>query len=263
MTMVQYVRYASKKGIFMNFKKGLSALALLLALTVVGCNGNKESSKPAASSAAPAASSQAPAQSSAAAASSKASSSAAASSKADSSQAPAPVPGTNALKAWSSDETKAGMSNASAKEVKDETGDVQFTAYKLGTANDTVTFKWTPTADQAGKVVFKLFFTTKAGNATNATFWKQSATSSNAKMAVAVDGTDIAAPETDVNFEDICGGADGVVESDVADSGTLANPVEYQLAEYNVTAGAENTVVVTYHGGGYSFYIVGAFVYKA
>jgi hypothetical protein len=37
----------------MKFKKGLSALALLLALTVVGCNGNKESSKPAASSAAP------------------------------------------------------------------------------------------------------------------------------------------------------------------------------------------------------------------
>jgi len=34
----------------MNFKKGLSALALLLALTVVGCNNNKES-KPAASSA--------------------------------------------------------------------------------------------------------------------------------------------------------------------------------------------------------------------
>ena len=243
----------------MNFKKGLSAIALLLALTVVGCNGNKESVKPA-SSAAPAASSQTPSQSSASAASSKAASSAA---PAASSKAPAPVPGTNALKAWSSDETKAGMSNASAKEVKDETGDVQFTAYKLGTANDTVTFKWTPTADQAGKVVFKLFFTTKAGNSTNATFWKQSATSSNTKMAVAVDGTDIAAPETDVNFEDICGGADGVVESDAADSGTLANPVEYQLAEYNVTAGTENTVVVTYHGGGYSFYIVGAFVYKA
>lgn len=262
MTRVQYVRYASKKGIFMIFKKGLSALALLLALTVVGCNGNKESSKPAASSAAPsaAASSKAPS----AADTSKAPSSAPASSApAASSQAPAPVPGTNALKAWSSDETKAGMSNASAKEVKDETGDVQFTAYKLGTANDTVTFKWTPTADQAGKVVFKLFFTTKAGNATNATFWKQSATSSNAKMSVAVDGTDIAAPETDVNFEDICGGADGVVESDAADSGTLANPVEYQLAEYNVTAGEENTVVVTYNGGGYSFYIVGAFVYKA
>ena len=34
----------------MNFKKGLSALALLLALTVVGCNNNKES-KPATSSA--------------------------------------------------------------------------------------------------------------------------------------------------------------------------------------------------------------------
>ena len=44
----------------MNFKKGLSALALLLALTVVGCNGGKDASKPAASSAAPTTTSKAP-----------------------------------------------------------------------------------------------------------------------------------------------------------------------------------------------------------
>ncbi|MBO6261402.1 MAG: hypothetical protein J6N95_02210 [Bacilli bacterium] len=30
----------------MNFKKGISAVAILLALTLVGCNGNKESAKP-------------------------------------------------------------------------------------------------------------------------------------------------------------------------------------------------------------------------
>ena len=70
----------------MKMKKGLSALALLLALTVVGCNGNKESAKPsaAASSAAPSA-----AKSSAAPSSAKASSSAA---PATSSQAPAENP---------------------------------------------------------------------------------------------------------------------------------------------------------------------------
>ena len=80
MKRIQYVKYVFKKGIFMKFKKGLSALALLLALTVVGCNGNKESSKPAASSAAPSA-----------AATSKAPSSAA-----DTSKAPSSAPASSA-----------------------------------------------------------------------------------------------------------------------------------------------------------------------
>ena len=167
-----------------------------------------------------------------------------------------------ALKTWSADEVKAGLSNASAKEVKDETGDVQFTAYKLGTANDTVTFKWTPTADQAGKVAFNLIFTTKSGNATNATFWYQSSSSTNAKMEISVDGTALPTPSDNPNFQDLAG-ADGVVDSDVADSGTLANPISYKMAEFDVTAGAENTIVVKYLGGGYSFYIAGAAVYKA
>lgn len=70
----------------MNFKKGLSALALLLALTVVGCNGNKESSKPAASSAPANAQKSSTAPSSA-----KASSSAAPSSQAPAVTYPMPV----------------------------------------------------------------------------------------------------------------------------------------------------------------------------
>ena len=242
----------------MKMTKVFGACALLLALTVAGCNNDKTSAaettsgKPASTtSAAPTpTTSQAPATST---------------STAPSTSTPAPQPLGPALKTWTAEEVKAGMSNASAKEVKDETGDVQFTVYKLGTANDTLTLEWTPTAEQAGKVVFKLFFTTKAGNATSATFWKQSATSSSDKMSISVDGQAVAAPEAELTytFEDICGGADGVVESDVEDSGTLANPVEYKMAEYNVTAGAKNTIVVTYLGGGYSFYIAGATVYKA
>ena len=242
----------------MKMTKVFGACALLLALTVAGCNNDKTSAaettsgKPASTtSAAPApTTSQAPATST---------------SIAPATSTPAPQPLGPALKTWTAEEVKAGMSNASAKEVKDETGDVQFTVYKLGTANDTLTLEWTPTAEQAGKVVFKLFFTTKAGNATSATFWKQSATSSSDKMSISVDGQAVAAPEAELTytFEDICGGADGVVESDVEDSGTLANPVEYKMAEYNVTAGAKNTIVVTYLGGGYSFYIAGATVYKA
>ena len=240
----------------MKMTKVFGACALLLALTVAGCNNDKTSAaettsgKPASTTSAAPTTSQAPATST---------------STVPATTSQNPQPATPALKTWTAEETKAGMSNATAKEVKDETGDVQFTVYKLCTADDTVTFKWTPTAEQAGKVAFKLFFTTKAGNATNATFWKKSATSTDDKMTVTVDGQAVAAPEAEVayTFQDICGGADAVVESDVEDSGALANPVEYKLAEYNVTAGTENTIVVTYHGGGYSFYIAGATVYKA
>lgn len=242
----------------MKMKKVFSACALLLALTVAGCNNGKSSAADTTSNK-PASSQQSTNKPSTSA------TPAPSTSAAPSTSTPAPQPLGPALKTWTAEEVKAGMSNASAKEVKDETGDVQFTVYKLGTANDTLTLEWTPTAEQAGKVVFKLFFTTKAGNAASATFWKQSATSQNDKMSISVDGQAVAAPEAELayTFEDICGGTDGVVESDVEDNGALANPVEYKMAEYNVTAGAKNTIVVTYLGGGYSFYIAGATVYKA
>lgn len=234
-----------------------SAVIALLALGVVACNGGNNSSNSASSSAAPSSSSSAAAPSSTSSAAPSSSSSAAPSSS--SSAAPA---GDNVLFTWSAADVKAGLSNSSATEVKDETGDVQFTAYKLGTTNDTATFKWTPSADQAGNVSFVLNFTTKSSNATNATFWATS--SGSAKMSVSVDGTAKDAPTTDnPNFQDLAGGADGVVDSDVADSGTLANPIDYALCSFTAVAGTEHTIVVTYLGGGYSFYIAGAKIVKA
>ena len=236
--------------------KFCSAIIALLALGVVACNGNSSSSAPA-SSAAPSSSSEAPVSSS-----SEAPVVSSSSSEAPTSSASSEAPVAGALYSWSAADIKAGLSNASAKEVKDETGDVQFTAYKLGTANDTLTLKWTPTAEQAGNVSFVLNFTTKASNATNATFWATS--SGSAKMSVSVDGNDMGKPTTDnPNFQDLAGGADGVVESDVEDSGTLANPIDYALCSFAAVAGTEHTIVVTYLGGGYSFYISGAKIVKA
>ena len=230
-----------------------SAVIALLALGVVACNGSNKSSAPASSSSSAA---PAPSTSSSAAPSSSSESSAAPSSSA------APVAG--ALYSWSTADLKAGLSNGGVTEVKDETGDVQFTAYKLGTANDTATFKWTPAADQAGNVSFVLNFTTKASNATNATFWYSSGGSSR-KMSVSVDGTEQPLPaiEGNPNFQDLAGGADGVVNSDVEDSGTLANPIDYALCTFTAVAGQEHTIVVTYLGGGYSFYLCGAKIVKA
>ena len=244
-----------KKGIPMKKVKLGSAIIALLALGVVACSGSGSSEAPASSSPAPASSSSpAPASSSSEAPASS-------SSEAPASSSEAPAPAGDAVFTWTSDDIKAGMSNASAKEVKDETGDVQFTVYKLGTANDTLTLKWTPTAEQAGQVSFVLNFTTKASNATKATFWATD--SGSAKMSVSVDGTEMEKPTTEnPNFEDLAGGADGVVESDAADSGTLANPIDYALCSFTAVAGQEHTIVVTYLGGGYSFYIAGAKIVK-
>ena len=229
--------------------KFCSTVVALLALGIVACNGNNSSSAPA-SSAAP--SSQAPTSSEAPVVSS-------------SSEAPASsvAPVAGALYSWSASQIKAGLTVDSVKEVKDETGDVQFTAYKLGTKNDFLTLKWTPSADQAGNVSFVLNFTTKASNATKATFWLTDSGSA-AKMSVSVDGKEMDKPTTDnPNFQDLAGGADGVVNSDADDSGTLANPIDYALCSFTAVAGQEHTIVVTYLGGGYSFYVSGAKIVRA
>lgn len=166
--------------------------------------------------------------------------------------APAPV------KAWNADDVKAGHSNANIAAVKDETGDVQFTVYKLGNTNETVTFKYTPT--EAGKVKFNLEFTTKYSNAESAYFWKKDATSTEDKMQVSVNGAAITAPAENPNFKAIAG--DALVKSEAADNGELANPVFYQLCEIDAVANEELTIVVKYLGGGNSFYIAGATLTK-
>ena len=162
------------------------------------------------------------------------------------------------LKVWNAADVKAGLSNASAKEVKDTTGDVQFTVYKLGTKNDYVEFKFTPT--EAKKVVFNYTFTTKAGNATKTFFWHQdAAVTSNVKHNVYVNGTKIDAPaDSNPSFQDFAGGADKVIESEADDGGKLANPITVALFEFDLVANQENVIKIEYVGSGYSTYVAGA-----
>ena len=162
------------------------------------------------------------------------------------------------LKVWDAAATKAGLSNASAKEVKDTTGDVQFTVYKLGTKNDYVEFKFTPT--EAKKVVFNYTFTTKAGNATKTFFWHQDAAVTTAvKHNVYVNGTKIDAPaDSNPSFQDFAGGADKVIESEADDGGKLANPITVALFEFDLVANQENVIKIEYVGSGYSTYVAGA-----
>ena len=162
------------------------------------------------------------------------------------------------LKEWDAAATKAGLSNASAKEVKDTTGDVQFTVYKLGTKNDYVEFKFTPT--EAKKVVFEYIFTTKASNATKTFFWHQdAAVTSSVKHNAYVNGTKVDAPaDSNPSFQDFAGGADKVVESDADDSGKLANPITVALFEFDLVANQENVIKIEYVGSGYSTYVAGA-----
>ena len=152
--------------------------------------------------------------------------------------------------------------DATVQEVKDETGDVQFAAYKIG-SNKSFTLKWTPTAEQAGKVALNLILTNKVSNADVAYFWYKGEDASSAKTELSIDGTALATPSENPNFTAMAGGADKVVESDVDDDGKLANPISFKVAEFTVTAGQENTISVKYLGGGYSFYYVGAEIFKA
>ena len=160
-----------------------------------------------------------------------------------------------ALKEWDAAETKAGLSNASAKEVKDTTGDVQFTVYKLGTKNDYVEFKFTPT--EAKKVVFNYTFTTKHGNADKTYFWNQDAAITSArKHQIFVNGTEIGYPAENPSFQEMAG--ENLVKSEASDSGELANPITVALFEFDLVANQENVIKIQYIGSGYSTYVGGA-----
>ena len=82
---------------------------------------------------------------------------------------------------------------------------------------------------------------------------------SNVKHNVYVNGTKIDAPaDSNPSFQDFAGGADKVIESDVADSGALANPITVALFEFDLVANQENVIKIEYVGSGYSTYVAGA-----
>ena len=156
---------------------------------------------------------------------------------------------------WESAAVKAGLSNGGATEATGhyvEGGEETFTTWKMGTAGDKLTLTYTAAA--AGKVTLRLAMTTKNSNVASAGVWYQG---SSQKTKVTLNGTELPAPakEDDKNLQQWgC----TVRSPDAKDgSSALACPIWVDLIELDLVAG-ENTIVIDYLGGGYSYWFSGA-----
>ena len=170
-----------------------------------------------------------------------------------------PAPQEVVVKEWDAAAIKAGLSNASAKEVTghyEAGGTETFTAYKIGTANDKVTLSYTSSA--AEKVSLKLLMTTKNSNINDCGIWYQG---EGQKTKITLNGTELTAPAKADDKNMAAWGAT-TASPDAKDSGSaLSNPVWVTMIEFNLVA-AENTIVIEYLGGGYSYWIAGAQLVK-
>ena len=170
-----------------------------------------------------------------------------------------PAPQEVVVKEWDAAAIKAGLSNASAKEVTghyEAGGTETFTAYKIGTANDKVTLSYTSSA--AEKVSLKLLMTTKNSNINDCGIWYQG---EGQKTKITLNGTELTAPAKADDKNMAAWGAT-TASPDAKDSGSaLSNPVWVTMIEFDLVA-AENTIVIEYLGGGYSYWIAGAKLVK-
>ena len=170
-----------------------------------------------------------------------------------------PAPQEVVVKEWDAAAIKAGLSNSSAKEVTghyEADGAETFTAYKIGTANDKVTLSYTSSA--AEKVSLKLLMTTKNSNINDCGIWYQG---EGQKTKITLNGTELTAPAKADDKNMAAWGAT-TASPDAKDSGSaLSNPVWVTMIELNLAA-AENTIVIEYLGGGYSYWIAGAKLVK-
>ena len=160
-----------------------------------------------------------------------------------------------ALPEWDAAAVKAGLSNQSAKEVTghyEEGGTETFTAYKIANANESLTLTYKSASAQ--KVGLALYMTTKHTNVGSAGVWYQG---SSQKTKIALNGTELTAP-AQADDKNLQQWGCTTASPDAKDSGSaLANPVWVTMIELDLIAG-DNTIVITYLGGGYSYWIAGA-----
>ena len=130
----------------------------------------------------------------------------------------------------------------------------EFTVYKCSG-----TFTWTYNSATAQKVLLKMFLTNKYANVAKAGLWWQGNTQ---KFTVKVGETTIPAPVS--SSEEKFFAAYGCKDESTAKDGTdsLAVPVWIDMVEMDLAAG-DNTIVVTFNGGGYTPWWGGAALAKA
>ena len=128
--------------------------------------------------------------------------------------------------------------------------------YKFNKTTAVATFTYTPEA--AGTYTLKLLLSPKKGNQASTGFWKQDGAE---KTRITVNGVQLEAPENDLDFS-VC-----TVESATAADGNswsktaMMEPVWFEIADVTLTAG-ENTIVVQWIAGSYSYFLCGAAIHK-
>ena len=150
---------------------------------------------------------------------------------------------------------KAGLSNSATEKTGTPVGGGdEFTIWKCS-GKYTVTYN----SASAQKVVLRMFLSNKYANVSKAGVWWQGSTQ---KMTVKLGEEAIPAPVTQQQ-EKYFSGYGCNQESTAADgSDTLAVPVWIELVELDLAAG-DNTIEVTFNGGGYTSWWGGAELAKA
>lgn len=162
-----------------------------------------------------------------------------------------------AIKTWSSEEIKAGLTEGKTLTEKDFGNSLPgVKGYKFNKADTTCTLTYT--AEAAMEVELQLLLGVKDGNQAKTGFWRQADSTADPKPekdSITVNGTKVTPPEQDVDFTDV------TEKSDQSDNGTLLVPVWKTVCNISLQQG-ENTIVIAYIAGGYSLYLCGARIGK-
>ena len=153
------------------------------------------------------------------------------------------------------DEFKAGLSSSGTKATgTPKAGGDEFTVYKC---SGTYTLTYNSAAAQ--KVTLRLLLTTKFSNVAAAGVWWQGNTQ---KYTVKVGETTLDAPYATADEPFLSGYGCSVESTAKEGSSSLAVPVWVDMLDLDLAAG-DNTIVVTFNGGGYTPWWGGAAFAKA
>ena len=175
-------------------------------------------------------------------------------------------PAKPALPEWDAAAILAGLSNQSATTATghfEENGEETFTIYKFGSEGDKLTLTYNSSAAQ--KVVLELYMSTKNSNTSKCGIWWQLPNGAASDVNNVVQKTEVklgedtlAVPEEkSLEYKNLAS-FNPTKSPDAKDNGSsLSCPVWVSLIELDLAAG-ENTIVINYLAGGYSYWIGGA-----
>ena len=162
------------------------------------------------------------------------------------------------FKTYSADEIVYSKESPTTAE---DTGENPFKAVKIDSNGDKFTLSYTAAANEVGtKVMVRILYTTKNGNAGKCGFWfnEHKSAEGDVKTTVKLNTESLAVPANNDTLEDLGASATSATAKD--GNTALYVPVWYNAIE--ITLAAENTLEFTYTGKGYSYWICGAALAK-